>query len=119
MAQSKIGALVNVDIDALEDVAVLDVSGFSVMWLEFAIGVAALTAFSIEYRLSGLGNWLPMASAGADFTTPVHPVIKASGALPTAGLGNHWAKLDIQGIHSVRIKAAGTSSTLTGKYSLG
>lgn len=119
MAQSKIGALVNADIDALEDVAVLDVSGFSVMWLEFTIAVAALTAFSIEYRLSGLGNWLPMASAGADFTTPNHPVLKASGAVNTAGLGNHWVKLDIKGVHSVRIRAAGTSSTLNGKYSLG
>lgn len=119
MAQSKIGPLLNADIGAAEDIAVLDVSGFAVLWLEFTIAAAALTAFTIEYRLSGSGTWLPMASAGADFTTPVHPVIRASGALPTAGLGNHWAKLDILGIHSVRIRAAGTASSLTGKYSLG
>lgn len=119
MAQGKAGKIQNLDIDAAEDVAVIDVSGFKTMWLDFAIAVASLTAFTVEYRLGTLGNWMPMASAGADFTTPVHPVVKASGALPTAGVGNHFLKLDISGVHSVRIRAAGVNTSLVGTWSLG
>lgn len=119
MAQSKYGKISNLDVDALEDILVADVSGFGVMWLDFLIGVAALTAFTVEYRVTGLGAWLPMASAGADYTTPAHPVLKASGALPTAATGQHYLKLDIRGIHSVRIRAAGTNTTIAGFWSLG
>lgn len=119
MAQGKTGKISNLDIDALEDVLIADVSGFKVMWLDLLIGVAALTAFTVEYRVTGLGAWLPMASAGADYTTPVAPVLKASGALPTATPGQHFLKLDITGIHSVRIRAAGTNTTIVGSWSLG
>lgn len=119
MAQGKVGKLLNADIDAIEDIAVIDVSGFKSLWLEFALGVASLTAFTVEYRLGSVGNWMPMAAAGADYTTPTHPVLKASAALPTAGVGNHFLKLDITGVHSVRIRAAGASSTINGMWSVG
>lgn len=119
MSDGRVGRLTNLDIDTIEDVATISCHGFKALWLEFAIAVASLSAFTVEYRLTGSGTWLPMASAGADYTTPVHPVLKASGNLVTAAAGQHFLKLDIAGVHEVRIRAAGTSSTLNGTWRLG
>lgn len=120
MTFARLGKLENADIDSAEDVAIIEVDGMKVLWLEFVITVAALTAFTIEYSLGNDGNWLPMASASGDFTTPNHPVLKASGSLVTASTsGVHWCKLDVAGVRRVRLRAAGNSSNLLGKYSLG
>lgn len=119
MAQGRQGKIVNLDIDSIEDVLDIDVSGYSVLWLELVLTVAALTGFTVEYKLVGTGSWLPMASAGAAYTTPTNPVLKASGDLTTLGIGTGFLKLDIAGINRVRIRAAGTSSVLNGNWSLG
>jgi len=114
MALSKRENFVNLDIDALEVVATLQVSDYSVLWLDFSVATAALSAFTVEYQIVGAGNWLPMAGVSGDFTTPNHPILKASGNLAAAGVGIHWIKLDVRGVQNVRIKAAGTSSVVQG-----
>lgn len=119
MAQDRQGKIVNLDIGATEDVLDIDVSGFQVLWLELVLTVAALTAFTVEYKLVGTGSWLPMASAGANYTGPVHPVLKASGDLNLLAVGTGFLKLDITGVARVRIRAAGTSSVLNGNWSVG
>lgn len=119
MTFTRIGALANADIDTIEDVATIEINGMKILWIEFAIATAALTAFAIDFKLREAGNWITVASIAGDFTGPVHPVIKASGSLVTAGVGNHWAKIDVTGVQKVRLRAAGTSSALLGSFSLG
>lgn len=119
MSLSKRGTFENLDIDTIEDVATIDVADYSVLWLQFAVAVASLTAFTVEYRTTTDAPWMLMASVAGDYTTPVHPVLKASGNLVTAAAGDRWVKLDVTGVHSVRVRAAGASSTIVGYYSKG
>ena len=76
----------------------------------------ALDAFTVAYMYHPSGGWITVASAGADYTTPNDPVIKASGDL-TALLTNTsgWAILDIRGAYGVRFAASGAvgNATLT------
>lgn len=117
---SRYGAIANTDVDDSEDVCIINVAGYKSLWLEFALTVANLSAFTVEYRVNGAGHWLPVAAASGDYTTPHHPVLKASGNLAAAASGStHYVNLDVSGIHSVRIKAAGTNSALSGSYGLG
>jgi len=121
MSFTKRGVIANADIDAAEDVAIIEVDGMKYLWAEFVVGVANLSAFTIEGRVREAGNWFPLASVTGDYTTPVHPMVRASGNLAAAGFGSttHFFKMDVSGLHSVRLRAAGTSSTLTGSYGLG
>ena len=115
MSLSKREKFTNSDIDSSEDIAVIEVADYTALWIEFLVGVANLTAFTIEYKLTGNGDYLPMASASGDYTTPNFPITKASGNLAAAAFGAtvHWARMDVRGVHTVRIKAAGVSSTIT------
>ncbi len=110
------GTILNADIDSLESVAVIDVQNYKTLYIQFAMTVAALTAFQVEFRVHASGAYFVVASAAGDFTSPVNPVVKASGDLTIAGVGSHWLKLDVEGVESVKIQAAGTSSVLTGYY---
>lgn len=113
------GKITNLDIDSSETIALIDVGGFKSLWMEFAVTVANLSAFTVEYQLYGTGPWMAMASAGTDYSNAVFPVTKASGALATAASGaSHWLHLNVEGIGFVRIKAAGTSSKISGGYRL-
>jgi hypothetical protein len=113
------GPLLNADIDAAEDIATIRVSGHEVLWISFLVGAAALTAFTVEFRLTAASDWFTVASVAADYTTPSRPILDASGSLVTAASGAtvHWAEINVKGVHSVRLRAAGTSSTLTGHWS--
>lgn len=90
------------------------------MWLTFLVGVANLSAFTVEGRVHELGGWASIGSAAADYTAPEGPILGASGDLTTAGYGStvHFLKLDVTGLQTVRIRAAGTASTITGHYSV-
>lgn len=113
------GRVTNLDIDSSETIALIDVGGFKSLWLEFAVTVANLSAFTVEYQLFGTSSWMPMSSAGTDYSNAVFPVNKASGALATAASGSsHWLNLNVDGIGFVRLKAAGTSSKISGSYRL-
>ncbi len=105
-------------VTALADVKELEVRQQETLWFSFLVGVANLTQFVVQYRLSGDGDWFTVASASADYTVPNGPVLGASADLSTAAFGStvYWIKLDVKGVHSVRIRAAGTASTVTGDF---
>lgn len=120
MASPTYGAFSNTDVDSAEDVLVLGTVGYTSLWLTFIVGTADLSAFTVEYRAHPDGDWASIASASADYTAPEGPVIGASGDLTAAAYGStvHFLKLDVSGVTGVRIKAAGTSSTIAGHYGL-
>jgi hypothetical protein len=114
------GTFSNADVDSSEDVLILGVRGHQTLWLTFLVGTANLTAFTVEYQANEGGDWALVASAGAKYTTPTQPVNIASGDLNTAAFGStvHYLSLNVLGVSHVRIKAAGTSSTITGHYGM-
>lgn len=112
------GTFTNSDVDTSEKIVEITISHYlEVLWISFLVGTANLSAFTVEYCLND-NNYFTVASAAADYTTPEGPVLGASSDLTTAASGStvHWLKLDVQGVEKVRIKAAGTSSTVTGSY---
>lgn len=114
------GAFSNGDVDSSEDVLILGVRGHQTLWLTFVVGTANLSAFTVDYQTHDGGDWATTVSAGAKYTTPTQPVIVASGDLNTAAFGAtvHYLCLNVLGVSGVRIKAAGTSSTITGHYGM-
>ena len=114
------GAFSNSDVDSAEDVLNIGVRGRDVLWLTFVVGTANLSAFTVEFQVHESGGWASIAALGADYTSPAGPVIGASGDLTTAAAGStvHVLSLDVRAVASVRIRAAGTSSTITGHYGM-
>lgn len=112
------GTISNADIDTIEDVATIDVTGFTNLFISFLVGTATLTAFRVDFRVHSSGDWFNIASVGGDYTFPAGPMLGASGDLTVAASGStvHWLKLDVTGVQAVRLQAAGTSSTITGHY---
>lgn len=110
------GAISNLDVDALETVATIDVANAAILYIQFTVAVASLTDFNVDYRADATGSYFTVASVAGDYTTPNAPVLKASGDLTAAAAGTHWLKLDVEGIESVRIQASGTSSTIVGSW---
>lgn len=114
-------AFSNDDIDSIEDVLIIGVNDTDTrLVLTFLVGTANLTAFKVDFRAHELGDWATLASAAADYTSPEGYVIGASGDLTVAASGStvHFLVLDVGGLQGVRIQAAGTSSTMTGHYSI-
>lgn len=114
----KSGALSNADIDSLEEVAVIKTDNEEFLFVTFVVGTANLSAFRISGRSNTNGGWAILASAAGDYTSPSGVVIDASGDLTVAAFGStvHWVMIRCSGMESVRIEAAGTSSTLTGHF---
>lgn len=114
------GTFSNSDVDTSEDVLILGVRGHEILNLSFVVGTANLSAFTVEFRYHDEGGWVSIASAAADFTSPEGPILGASGDLTTAAFGStvHFLSLDVRGLSGVRVKAAGTSSTITGHYGM-
>jgi hypothetical protein len=113
------GLISNQDVDSLETVIEIPVMGRTRLNIEFTVAVAALTAFEVAYRPhDGAGSYFVVASATADYTTPaVNSAVRgASGDLTGAGAAQHWLVLDCRGVAMVRLRAAGTSSTITGSW---
>lgn len=114
------GAISNADVDSLEDVLELITAGREILNISFVVGTANLSAFQVAFRYHESGDWVTIASATADYTTPEGPILGASGDLTGAAFGAtvHFLSLDVRGTQSVRFKAAGTSSTITGHYGM-
>jgi hypothetical protein len=112
------GLISNADIDSLEEVIVISTKEFERLWITFVVGAANLSAFSVDFRVHPAGDWVAIANVAADFTTPEGPVLGASGDLTTAAFGAtvHFVSLDVQAVESVRLRAAGTSSTIAGHF---
>ena len=112
------GIITNTDIDALEEIIIIPTKEFERLWISFVVGTAALSAFSVDFRVHPSGDWFAIANAAGDFTTPEGPVLGASGDLTSAAQGAtvHFLNLDVQAVESVRLRAAGTSSTIAGHF---
>lgn len=82
-------------------------------------GAVALDAFIIQFRYGPGGTWQTVASAGADFTTPIHPVIGKTDDLTTlADAGVSHACIDVRGVYEIKILASaaagGTTASIEG-----
>lgn len=68
--------------------------------------VNALAAFSVLVAPNNnLTAPVVIAAAGADYTTPVAPMIRASGALTTLGVATGWFFMDTSGVDNVQVGA--------------
>ena len=108
-------------VTASATVAEINVRECTTVFISFVVGVANLSAFTVEYRMDpNSSQYALMASAAADYTSPRGPVIGASADLTTAAFGAtvQFLMLDVRGVYAVRIKAAGTASTITGYYGM-
>jgi hypothetical protein len=117
MLEYNTGTFANADVDALEDVAIIQTRGKEILIVTFTVGVATLTNFDVQARPSTDAPYVNVADATADYTTPKFPVLKASSDLNVAAAGDHNLILDVRGQESVKLRAAGTSSTITGFWS--
>lgn len=113
------GSFSNDDVDTLETLMeISNTQNFEYLWVQFVVGIADLSAFTVDFKVHPSSDYFTIASAAADYTTPEGPVLGASGDLTIAADGAtiYWLKLDIQGILQIRIQAAGTSSTILGYW---
>ena len=112
------GAFANADVDTIEELATINTRGAEFLMVQFVVGTANLSDFLIEGRSHPSAGYSTLATATGDFTTPVHPVIKASGDLNAAASGAtvHFVKMDVSGLYDVKLSAAGTSSTVSGYW---
>jgi hypothetical protein len=118
MGYSRNGTFSNADIDTIETVGEFHVRDNEEMWLSFVVGTANLSDFNVDFRAHIQGSYFTVASVTADYTSPEGPILGASSDLTQAASGAtvHWLKLNVKGVESVRIQAAGTSSTITGHW---
>jgi hypothetical protein len=114
------GTFTNADVDSIEEIFTIDVSDAEYLFISFLVGTANLSAFEVCGRAHPDGGWAILANAGANFTSPAGNVVDASGDLTTAASGStvHWVHLSVGGIDCVRLRAAGTNSTITGHYGM-
>lgn len=73
MSFTKRGVIANNDIDSIEDVAVIEVEGMKYLWIAFVVGVANLSAFTVDGKVLDTGDWFPLAAASGDYTSPFTP----------------------------------------------
>lgn len=118
MNYSRNGTFSNADIDAAETVVEIHVRDNEELFLSFLVGVADLTAFAVDFKVHDDGDYFTVASAAGDYTSPAGVVLGAQGDLTIAADGAtvYWLNLSVKAVHTVRIRAAGTSSTITGHF---
>lgn len=112
------GPISNADVDALESLVEITVMGAERLFVQFTVATASLSDFLVEAKASDGMGYSTMATATGDFTTPVFPILKASGDLNAAASGStvHWMMMDCAGLHTVKLSAAGTSSVIAGQW---
>ena len=105
-------------VTALADVVLIPCIGKERLAISFVVGAANLSDVDIGGKVADDQGYAVLATATGDFTTPVFPVIKASGDLGAAASGStvHWIVIDCRGWHTIRLRAAGTASTVTGAW---
>lgn len=112
------GTISNIDVDTIENLAEIDCTGFSTLYVSFTTTVA-FTSFDVAFRVHASGTYFTIASTTADFSTPEGPILGVSGDLTLANsTDTHWLKLDVTGIQGVRLRAASSSANVSGHYGL-
>ena len=114
------GDVLNADVDSIESVVELVSAGRTQLNISFVVGSANLTAFEVAFRYHESGDWVVVAETAGDYTSLEGPIIGCSGDLTTAAQGSsiHFLNLDVRGTYSTRIRAAGSSSSITGHYGM-
>ena len=113
------GTFSNGDVDAIETILEIHCGEAEEMWITFTVATAALTDFNVDFRAHPSGPYVTVASVAADYTAPEGPILGASSDLTIAGTsGTHWLKLNVKGVDTLRLQAAGTSSVIAGHYGI-
>lgn len=110
------GSISNADVDTIEDIATIDTAALRTLWVSFDVATAALTAFEVQFKPHSNGSFVTIASAALDYTSPAGPILGTSGDLTAAAVGSHFIKLDVEGVNEVKLRAAGTSSVVSGYW---
>ena len=112
------GHFTNADVDTIESLVEIPCIGKERLAVQFVVGTANLSDFQVDGKVADDMGYSTLASATGDFTTPVLPIIKASSDLNAAASGStvHYLVIDCRGFHTIRLQAAGTSSTVTGAW---
>ena len=77
-------------------------------------GANALDVFEVWGRFSPDGNLIKLASLASDFTTPVYPIINASGSPVALAAGaTAWLVLNVEGLAEVQFKASSSGGVTT------
>jgi hypothetical protein len=105
---------------SLTTVTEIPVDGSIGMVIQFTMTGQPLTSFSIGGKLSGFNNgvadldYSTLASAAAAYTTPVYPVLKASGDLNIAAAGAtpHLLQMDVAAYDKIIVRAAGNGGII-------
>ena len=107
-------------VTALATVATIFTRDADELFITFVVGVANLSAFDVAFRAHVNGGFGTVATVAGDYTTIGGVMVDASGNLVTAAFGAtvYWLKLNVRGVESVRIQAAGTASTITGHFGM-
>lgn len=105
---------ISATVTALADVGEIDVAVDEQIMLEVSVAAAALSAFVVQARAHASGSYHTWLSDAADYTNPEGALVAASGDLTTQGTSTPgWLVLDVRGVESLKIRAAGTSSVVT------
>jgi len=114
---SKSGACSNADVDTIEELCSITVTGYDKCTVVFTVATAALSDFNVDLS-NDATTFYTVATAAADYTNPAGHIYGASGDLTVAATsGTHWIEVDgLAGLDTLRLQAAGTSSAVTGTY---
>lgn len=74
----------------------------------------AFDAFLIQYQYHPAGDFVTVASAAADWTTPNWPVLgKTATPVTLAAAGEVGMVLDVRGVYAVKVLASGNAAEST------
>lgn len=113
--QAKFGT-VNQTVSAQAPILAIDVEGVDWFWISFSVATAVLSAFVVKFAAKVDGTLVTIASAPGDYVTPTGPVLGASADLTTAAIAQHFLKLDVTGVKTLQLEAAGTASVIAGEW---
>ena len=131
MINGNSGTISATAVSALQTVLDLDLTRVAVpmlsakvLWSSFVVGTANLSAFEVQYKVHPNGDYFTVASSSTDYASTIGVltgvVLGTSGNLAAASSGTtvHFIRLDVAGVYGVRLRAAGTSSSITGHWSV-
>jgi hypothetical protein len=118
MSNSHSGRFENADVDTSEELVEIPCRNIERLWVTFTVTSAALSGFTVDFKVNSGGDWASIGAVAGDYTSPEGPILGASGDLTVAAADGtvHFINLDVRGVHKVRLQAAGTSSAVSGHW---
>lgn len=111
------GACSNADVDTIETLCTITVTGYDKCSMVFTVATAILSDFNVDLA-NDATTFVTIATSATDYTSPAGHIYGASGDLTVAATsGTHFVEVDgLAGWDTLRLQAAGTSSAVTGTY---